>query len=334
MVKLVVELSGEMQAKIEELIKQGKVKDIHSFVRIALENQLRLEETHEVQNRVINNKAVLYGRPTISKATLMPVPPEDRLEGKILWGQYSRFLPLKVVCRIILNYGEEAYLHDIIPIITESAVNLRRLLGKKDKELHLPRGEQLAIAFPETTEKSKLRFARQYIGYTRNDGRVMGFGAQMKFVNIINNMIGVTEYGAKFAELENPILDKEDYSNPLSKEEVQFLLDHIKQNIRSEAQHIFWMIRGLSERPMTRPQLNEYMKRFYASNNFNWMWFDSKNEWSDELVETMRAGLTSRLIEMRIVKAMKDGHQVLYSIHPINRDIVNRWLLSANIIGG
>jgi Arc/MetJ-type ribon-helix-helix transcriptional regulator len=333
MVKVLVELSSEMQAKIEELIKQGRAKDLHSFIRVAIENQLRWEETSEVQVVTAKNTATLYRRPTVSKSALMPVPPEDRLEGSLLWGQYSRFLPLKAVVRMILNLSEEIYLHDIIPVIMESAIELRRRLSKKDKELRLPRGEQLAIAFPESTEKSKLRFAHQYVGYVRNDGRIMGFGAQMKFINIINNRIGVTEFGAKFAELENPILDKEDYSNPLSKEEVQFLLNHIRQHVRGEAEHILWIVRGLSERSMTRSQLNEYMRGFYASNNFKWMWYDSGKEWSDELVETMRAGLTSRLIEMRIIKTIKVGHSVLYSLKPENEVMLEQWLATTNVKG-
>jgi Arc/MetJ-type ribon-helix-helix transcriptional regulator len=68
MVKVLVELSSEMQAKIEELIKQGRAKDLHSFIRVALENQLRWEETSEVQVETAKNTSTLYRRPR-SKST-------------------------------------------------------------------------------------------------------------------------------------------------------------------------------------------------------------------------------------------------------------------------
>src|SRR5438132_4924392 len=120
--KLIVEVSSEIYASIDELIRMGGFRDFNHFLDIACRNQLAAEaggvnwpsslrasptETASDMNDsggVTAKASALLSVPQGKIATLEPMPPTSVAgSDEPLWGQYYRFLPMKFGARVLAN---------------------------------------------------------------------------------------------------------------------------------------------------------------------------------------------------------------------------------------
>jgi hypothetical protein len=310
--RYVVNIDSETEAKIRRLVELGVCRDVHQFIDVAIRNQLQLE--YSSLEEPLGSETALLSKPVkhafsevlqIPPPSVKTVPPPTNFERGPLWGQYYRFLPLKVVLRVVANMSvnslpsvEEAE-NNCITIATEIGERLRKV----DREMANDKGRKLSTAFPRKNEKSQERFVSQYLGYTQSGkGVLRGMGPALLFVNMINGTVGLTSFGLRFASLENPVIDKIDYRYPISNEEADFIIDHLIENIPDEAAHALWLLQGLKDGLRSREQINDHMRKFYAK----------YGHWTDKMVETMRAGLVSRLSELGFIEIIHSGKIASY----------------------
>jgi hypothetical protein len=157
-----------------------------------------------------------------------------------------------------------------------------------------------------------MAFLRKMFSFS-TDNELFGMLPDLKFVNAIQDedgsfRIGLTEYGKQFAALENPVLDL-GRPESLSKEEINFLINHIADNIPNEFEHVMTVLKAINEGKQTRPELNEILKQYYVR-------YHQGTEWSNTVVNTMRSGLMSRLNDLGLIKREKLGKNVRYHLTP------------------
>ena len=126
----ILDIDPQLDLKIEGIINAKGFRDFHHFATIALENQVAWE-TGDITGKGITNaldlqisqlnKAVPPGNEALEatlaanenllrmpsqkpKLSHLPIPENS---NNILWGQYYRFLPVKVGVRVLLNMCTE-----------------------------------------------------------------------------------------------------------------------------------------------------------------------------------------------------------------------------------
>jgi Arc/MetJ-type ribon-helix-helix transcriptional regulator len=340
-----MEVTPEIAEKINEQVRLGKYKSPQDFFLAAIQNQLYYEEEPSVATAPIielghqrstsaesvivsltSNIHLLSDRP--ETGTVRTVPVSNLPRSDYLWGQYNRFLPVKVVTRVASNLVKR-YSTDHIPLaeLHETCAQIATELGKdlerKDRQLGRKRGTIIAAGFPigKDQNKSTLRFSNQFVGYLAKQpepklDRVEGAAPVLKFIELKrdeNNYVtaSITEFGAKFASLTNPVIDLKNYANALSEEEVMFILEHIKSQLPTEAKLIHLVLTAVKEGIATPGRLNDRVGKFNP-------------DWKEGEVSTMRSGIVSRIRELGLLTAEKDGVKVTYKLTKSGDEYLNR----------
>jgi hypothetical protein len=339
-----MEVTPEIAEKINEQVRLGKYKSPQDFFLAAIQNQLYYEEEPSVATAPIiesghqrstaesvmmsltSNIHLLSDRP--ETGTVRTVPVSNLPRSDYLWGQYNRFLPVKVVTRVASNLVKR-YSTDHIPLaeLHETCAQIARELGKdlerKDRQLGRKRGTIIAAGFPigKDQNKSTLRFSNQFVGYLAKQpepklDRVEGAAPVLKFIELKrdeNNSVtaSVTEPGAKFASLTNPVIDLKNYANALSEEEVMFILEHIQSQLPTETKLIHLILTAVKEGIATPDRLNDKVGKLNP-------------DWKEGEVSTMRSGIVSRIRELGLLTAEKDGVKVTYKLTKSGDEYLNR----------
>ena len=335
--KRILDINQQLEQKIDGIIKTKGFRDFHHFVTVALENQVALETgnlTIQGDSNALNpqisqiNKSVpsrnVSLKPTWrDNEELLRMPnQETRLSylslpentNNILWGQYYRFLPIKVGVRVLLNMYNDHFpeIRDFTEIVTKVALSFKYQLAKLDRSDRRSFGELLSASFPTHDEKSVKRFVNQYMLYLRtSDMALLGMMPELKLINVVSdeNMvvrIGLTKFGTQFALLQNPAIDL-NKPKSLSDEEIDFLINHIADNIPAEFEHMTIALKAIKDGKKTRNELNFILKEYYLN-------YHKGTQWSDAVVNTMRSGLIGRLNELGLVRRQKFGKNVRYHI--------------------
>jgi len=304
---------------IQQLIKEDRYRSVQDFILTACQNQIYLEQEKPLdiadglQNPIEPVSNPPNGNRVLQLTSLnLEVPTVETPEHApdVMWGQWNRYFPVKLATRVLANLLKEKGSNTVpLGVLHESAADTARQYGKviakKDRELGRKRGGILAAGLPVGNEdKAKLRFKMQFVGYLSKD-KLEGAGPTLRFINIKKDngtvVAGLTEYGLKFASLENPILDRNDFSSPFYDAEVNFLLDHVKNILPQEAEVNRFVLQKITSGIATPDKLDEEFKKF-------------KPEWKGSEASSMRSGLISRLIELGLIRRDKEGVKVSYAL--------------------
>jgi hypothetical protein len=341
----ILDIDPQLELKIEGIIRAKGFRDFHHFVTVALENQVAWETGDITGNGVTNtldlqisqlNKAVPPGNEDLEAAltaneNLLRMPSQEpklshlplpENADSILWGQYYRFLPVKVGVRVLLNMYTEHFpeLRDFTEKVTNVALTLRHQLAKLDRMDRRSFGELLSATFPTNDEKSVNRFVNQYMLHLRtSDMTLLGMMPELKLINVKSDgegiaRIGLTNFGSQFALLQNPAIDLTKPES-LSGDEINFLLNHIADNLPAEFEHMTIALKAIEDGKKTRDELNAALKGYYSQ-------YHKGSEWSDTVVNTMRSGLFSRLNELGLVRREKHGKYIRYHITDMGKKYV------------
>ncbi|MFZ0204481.1 MAG: hypothetical protein WAL46_12365 [Nitrososphaeraceae archaeon] len=333
----ILNIDPQFELKIERIIKAKGFRDFHHFATVALENQVAWETGGITGNEAINaldlqiNQLNKVAPPRIealeaalsANEVLLRMPnqepklshlPTPENTNNILWGQYYRFLPVKVGVRVLLNMyaGQFPELRDFTERVTNVALTFRHHLARLDRTERRSFGELLSASFPTNDEKSVKRFVNQYMLYLRtSDMALLGMMPELKLINVISDgsgivRIGLTSFGSQFAILQNPAIDL-NKPEPLSGDETDFLLNHIADNMPAEFEHITVVLKAIQDGKKTRDELNSVLKEYYSHHH-------KGTEWSSSVVNTMRSGLLGRLNELGLVRREKHGKFIRYYI--------------------
>jgi hypothetical protein len=342
----ILDIDPQLELKIEGIIRAKGFRNFHHFATVALENQVAWE-TGDITGKGLTNaldlqisqlnKAVPPGNEALEAAltaneNLLRMPsPKPKLShlplpenaNSILWGQYYRFLPVKVGVRVLLNMYTEHFpeLRDFTENVTNVALPLRHQLAKLDRMDRRSFGELLSATFPTNDEKSVNRFVNQYMLHLRtSDMTLLGMMPELKLINVISDgkgiaRIGLTNFGSQFALLQNPAIDL-DKPESLSSDEIDFLLNHIADNLPAEFEHMTIALKTVENGKKTRNELNAALKGYYLH-------YHKGSEWSDTVVNTMRSGLFSRLNELGLVRREKRGKYIRYHITDVGKRYIH-----------
>jgi len=334
---VLVNLPVDAVQSISAFVTSKRYTSLEEFVLLAITNQLtyekgtgsglsndanpnlhdhntsqgRTETTQAVSVRSLHNG--LYVARSHPDVAVLECPlPKDEL----LWGQYYRFLPLKVVLRLLENTSTNAWpeLHAFHEIVAKRVQELGGKLRALDEiGLQSRDGVKLSVGFPNARkpEKSTSRYIEQYVGTVNRQHVPYGFGPTIGFIGIQTATnecyIGLTEAGRQFATTPNPVLDHDDYSASLGPDEVHFLIHHICNQIPAEKRHIGATLTAIAEGHDTPDELDQILGQQYRG------WFPAQT-WSSKKITAMRSGVLSRLREMGIVRPKRKGIRVRYDL--------------------
>jgi len=324
--KYIIDIPHEKCNKISRLIKEGKYESVSQFALTAVENQLLLEESFEERlDRVIatpstrekkmnytgefgHDELLSLGFVSSDIKTVSP-PTPDRIPNDVLWGQYNRIFPIKITMRVLANLLPGKKIIDLA-LLHSQAISAAREIGiilkKKDEEQGRKYGNMLSAALPtgKSVLKAENRFMNHFVGYLTRAGRIEGAPGALKLLNISDDpkgvsKVGITKEGLLFASLENPVIDRNQFSATLGEDEREFYLRHIQENLEREKEAMFLVLKEIKEGASSPTELNSRVSVLSRG-------------WSEAMTNTIRAGIVSRLIELGLIDRQRDGIKVNY----------------------
>jgi Arc/MetJ-type ribon-helix-helix transcriptional regulator len=336
--RYIVEVPKKMAEKIASLVEQGKYSSFHEFIMVAMENQVFIESqemgsdesaraitafekaksAESVSSQTTFLESLKELRPDWKKPLRTIDPPNlEKLWSKFIWGQYNRILPTKITLRVLCNLQQDQEKLDL-STLQEKAANVASEVGaylkRKDKQSKRKRWEALSIGLPNGQRAlgGISRFKLQFVGYMTKQNILHGMPVALGFMNILSlpnqkiSVVGITEAGARFSELANPIIDLNSLEQTLSDEEVAFYLEHVKSGQPYEMQSIKTVIDTINSGERTFDGIRNRLQVLDKS-------------WSSSVLTTMCTGVLSRMRELRLLKIQKEGVRSHYSLGPNSR---------------
>ena len=246
--------------------------------------------------------------PTREYSSGEPIPLE-----RWLFGQYNRILPLKASCRglanMLVGQPDGLLIDEAAATIVEAASQLGMSLRRLESKVGLHRDDALSTAFPSSgkrAEKSKLRFASQFVVATTKTNDLTGLPSDLGLVNYTSpskDSIALTEPGWRFAAAPNPVLDgnQKQATDKLGDEECEVLLSHICEAVPRE-DFAFRAVLAAVRSGRTSPnQIDEDFVRLAADNQV-----------SPAFISTQRSGAVSRMVDLGLLVRSRRGVRVEY----------------------
>lgn len=340
-----IRLAARELKEIEEFIRKGEVENIHDFIRYAVQNQLQLERerfepfdyyqvaSHSTtmidekspavlrQNKIrLSPKINLPAIETNNYITLQSSTVRERTKSPI-WALKNRYFPMKVVLRVIQKMvsktdNGKVSLDSLTLEIRKIATKIKSSMELLDERMDNKRGKRFATSFPShKNNKSYDRFYNSFVIYISPDGNtIKGFPYEMGFIDIIEGGLFLTEDGNNFANIHSPILDgylleDEIPLHVFSNEELNFLYEHIKQKTVSEAILYKFMLTQLENDVNTPDDMNKKIRPFLEER------FPKEKGYSVKTANSLRAGITSRMVELKLIEIEKMGGRSYYKIN-------------------
>lgn len=255
----------------------------------------------------------LAGSPTDVWTTGQEVPLD-----RWIFGQYNKLLPAKVNCRALahLLVGEPKGIpfEEATSRIAEEAVILGSFLTRHDEQNGIGRDDALSTAFPsieDNAEKSRLRYANQFVASVNKQGQVSGLLIDLKLINHTGGKktrLLLTEVGWRFATLRNPIFDsaQEKPAQKFSAEEITFLLDHISRSVPAEDFAYRAILTAIVDGADTPDKLDTALQKYLSPK--------AAKNLSKSFLSSQRSGAISRMTDLGLAVRVRDGVRVSYII--------------------
>lgn len=237
-----------------------------------------------------------------------------------IFGQHNKLLPIKATCRALAKLtGTAQYtslsLSKTASEIASEAVKLGDYLRHIDNVSGVHRDDALSFAFPYSdspnSDKSRLRFANQFVASFTRQGTITGLPIELKLVNRDHSRaphLLLTEAGWRFAELRNPILDdlKDARGPKFTNDENDFLLGHIRSRVPAEAFAYQAVLGAISSGANTPDKLDDALEEHLSKR--------AEKPFTRAFLTTQRAGVISRMIDLGLIQRMRDGLNVTYAV--------------------
>lgn len=259
-----------------------------------------------------------------SPASPASLPNDDWTKGqevsldRWIFGQYNKLLPAKASCRALAHLLKDnpkgVLLEEAASIISYQALTLGDALIKRDKQSGVARDGMLSTAFPsngDKAEKSRLRYAYQFVAHVSKQGQVSGLPIDLKLINHTGERaprLLLTEVGWRFATLPNPILDsaEEDSTEKFTAEEKSLLLNHISSSVPTEDFAYRAILSAITEGRNTPDKIDAALQRYVSR--------DAGAHLSKSFFATQRSGAISRMADLGLVSRVRSGVRVTYVV--------------------
>lgn len=239
-----------------------------------------------------------------------------------LFGQYNKLLPVKATLRALLNLSGSD--RDGVPIaeavrkISSEALMLGDYLEKRDVQHGASRENGLATAFPTASGSGtpgQSRFANQFVIAVNADGTATGFPIALRLAGYSDGKtprLNLSRQGAAFALLENPVLDQafSAEQEKFSAAEVSFLISHILTYVPEECVAFKIVLGALSSGATTPKALDVFLSKNHGDRSM-----------TAAFVSLQRSGVISRLIDLQLVRRIREGTRVNYVMTESGKDV-------------
>ncbi len=261
------------------------------------------------------------------------LPADIWIKGQVIpldrwfFGQFNKLLPAKASCRalafMLIDNPSGVELPEAAESIANNAALLGDYLNKLDEKWDINREDAISTAFPKTgtnSNKSKLRYANQFVASINKQGQITGLLASMKLINLTlekSNRITLTEPGWEFSRLKNPILDESQPAEvkKFSELEIQFLLRHITKNVPTE-DYAYRTILVLIDEGMNTPsRIDDALKKRIP--------LSVGRNLSQSFLSAQRSGTISRMTDLCLIDRERDGINMSYKITSSGKDYLN-----------
>lgn len=240
-----------------------------------------------------------------------------------VFGQYNRLLPAKASCRALAHLlsgkPNGVSLDKATLKISEEALTLGSFLAHRDKENGTKRDEALSTAFPSPdreVEKSRLRYAHQFVAGVSKQGQVSGLLMDLKLINHTggkNPRLKLTEAGWGFAELRNPIFDGDapETAQKFTAEERSFLLNHISSSVPAEDFAYRTILAAVDGGAQTPEKLDSALQSYVSQ--------DARRNLTKSFLASQRSGAVSRMADLELIARERDGVKVSYVVSDLGK---------------
>ena len=341
--RLMLDVPGPLLERIYEEVGVRSGFSMRSFILTAIENQLQLEsgtlaeaeETHGGSNgdgpvELPGDLRALIAHPEPSGGSdAAPVPAGGRADvtdadgTPWVWGQVNRVFPIKFVVRVLANAGDGKGipLEEAGNVIAKASRSFGLFLAALDERAERGRVDRLSVGFPTSdAEKDAVsRFCSHFFGERRGDGRISGAAFMLGLVGLFEDgTVGLTEAGASFACLGNPLLDGSAFRHPtLSEEEIDLYLGHCRQSATGEAKAFAVVLSGLLQGYGSNEDLNLHIASGVG------------RDWTKSMVSTQRSGTMGRMLELGLIERHREGRRVRFEMTDRGRVFLEEWDRSA-----
>ena len=334
---IAIRLTGKELEEIEKLVSSGEIGSINEVIKYAIQNQLQLEKEGEnalltgKKSVSIQEKSAVY-TPPFDISYLQRTEDEDVEEYLVylddasikertrypIWALKNKFFPLKFVLRIIENMirreDGRVSVKSLRKVIEPVAFRMREEMEKLDKQLENKRGNRFSAGFPKQSEESYDRFFKNFVVYISPDGEtIKGMPWELGFIDVKGEDVYLTEAGYTFAHLHSPILDGylKDKMMPdtqFSEDELRFIYKYIYEKVSSEKTLYEFMLNQIEKGINTPEELNQSFHVFLEEA------FPTEDGYTEKSANSIRAGVTSRMVELGLVEIKKIGGKSYYEI--------------------
>ncbi len=349
--RYIVDLNQNHVEDINSLINRGKYKSFAQFIATAVENQIYIERTELEAESILEapDEGPTVEKGNFKKGDSVKVAPLDlTIPGTLpsavgppsfseldcslreieeekcwLWGQTNKIFPLKLGLRALLRSIDSTEWIDLEPYrnrAAEIAWSYGEKISSYERKGNKKRDEKISAGLPMGDEdyKSKMRYKGHFLAFMRKDAKLGGALPFLRFANLARKesgsvLIGLTEAGLHFACLENPVIDNTNFDRSLSEKEISYYLNHISENVSGEFAAIRWLLEKLADGITSREQINSALKK-----EFGLKWAAS-----DAVINTQRAGLMARMVELGLIDRVRKGIRVFYYLSDSGKVFLN-----------
>ena len=243
----------------------------------------------------------------------------------ILWGQFSRFLPIKVSLRglaIMTEGGSPVTIDDWFTWVFESAPYIRTYLRQVDKENRIPRGEQFASGFPKDLDKSLSRYVNHSCACEYKDGTVVGLPAHLGLIHIegegdfSNKLVSLTQAGLEYVSISNSVIDEGSTSMAMSPEEATFMMSRIEDILPKAWGFLRFVLSSVGDGDNTPVELSAAITIVYGKG--------TTQNWNDKQVPTYRTGAIGLLGDMGLISRTWKFRSVTYSVTDKGKEVLSQ----------
>lgn len=237
-----------------------------------------------------------------------------------IFGQHNKLLPVKANVRALANLLRNESNAAGLPLdrasaeIASAAVIFGDMLRTLDSRSEKHRDDALGIAFPSSdpanNDKSRLRYATQFVGTMSREGRMTGMLVDLKLVNHDRHKsprVLLTEEGWRFALMPNPIIDgpDRDLGCKFSEDETEFMLSHIATAIPTEYFAFKATLSAITSGSDSPEALDAALRKYLPERK--------DKPFTDAFLTTQRAGVISRMADLGLVIRNRSGSNVAYA---------------------
>lgn len=309
-------LDPDTYERIEGAVHEGGYKDVDQFIRVAVENQLNIENTSQEQPRAPPERDAagesdggytwgysLPDNPPVSS------PFEMEREDELLFQQYYRFFPLLPVmvelAKVTDKKGEPVVLDEFRNHIIETIEPLRDAIVDWEEHNDVKKKNRKSTGLPKrdvkNPEYSTKRYLDHFVGKIRKrDLTPKAFGHALGFISYEpvdeeKTFIQLTPAGEHFLRQGNPLLENGPDAPTLSIAEQEFIVTHIEANLPAEYQLMEFVYQTISDngKETYTNRIDQFSEYLAENGDFN--------DASEDRVRSHIAGALSRMVELGIL---------------------------------